>query len=209
LIAQVVFTILILWFINQQDSFYVPVDVPGRHSFRSVKLTEIGKFGLVRKARPSVPSHYHTGIDIRRPHANYVNEPIFPVARGVVISKKTNGPYAQLILEHHADGKIFWSLYEHIAGIIVNVHDTVDPEIPIARFMNREELQKNGWQFDHVHLEILKVCPIAMKPDEINPERYFAPYSLVCYTVSDLNKYYYDPVVFLTSQNERGEERLL
>jgi hypothetical protein len=51
---------------------------------------------------------------------------------------------------------LFWSLYEHIAGISVNTGDTVLPETPIARFMTKAEHNKHGWKFDHFHLEILK-----------------------------------------------------
>jgi murein DD-endopeptidase MepM/ murein hydrolase activator NlpD len=152
---------------------------------------------LLRKARPAVPAHLHTGIDIKRPNDNYLNEPIYPIAKGIVISKKTNGPYAQLIVEHYITGLKFWSLYEHIAGIVVDVHDSVEPAKPIGRFMNVNELKRYGWQFDHVHLEILKVRPLLLKPDKINPDRYYEPYSLICYLKKDLDKYYYDPLIFL------------
>ena len=192
-----------IFFLAQFDGtetlFNVPIDVPDRHSTKEIKLTSIGNFGLLRKARPSVPAHYHTGIDIKRPRDNYRNEPIFPITTGVVISIKTNGPYAQLIIEHRIQGKKLWSLYEHIAGITVNISDTVHQSIPIARFMNRKELTKFGWQFDHVHLEVLKVPPIALKPDKTNSARYYRSYSLVCFTKKDLEKYFYNPLKLFDS----------
>lgn len=175
---------------------YLPIDLGNRNDISKVKLSDIGDFGLLRKPRPNVPQHFHTGIDIKRPNNNYINEPIYPIAKGKVISKRDDDPYANIIIEHESEGFKFWSLYEHVAGIIVKVNDVVDPKKPIARFMNKEELNKNGWQFDHFHLEILKVKPIPLKPTKNFPERFYNSYSLVCYTGDDLEKYYYNPLNF-------------
>lgn len=79
---------------------HLPINVSNRISLGELSLTEIGAFGLRRKARPNVKSHLHTGIDIKRPDNNYMNNPIFPIAPGVVISKRDDGPFAQLIVEH-------------------------------------------------------------------------------------------------------------
>ena len=161
-----------------------------------VQLTHIGQFGILREARPHVPAHYHTGIDIMRPHKNYEDEPIFPIARGVVMSKRDDGPYAQLILEHDLKQLTFWTLYEHISGITVEVGDSVQPDIPVARFMNESELNKYGWQFDHFHFEILRAEPLKVEYDPSKPDRYFGSYTLMCYTESDLNTYFYNPIEF-------------
>jgi hypothetical protein len=77
------------------------------------------------------------------------------------------------------------------------VGDIVSPHEPIARFMNRQELDRYGWQFDHVHFEVLKVCPRPLKPTNKTPLRFFNTYSLECHTESDLEKYYYDPIAFM------------
>jgi len=180
-----------------KSQVYLPIELTDRTNISMVKLSDIGEFGLMRKPRPNVPQHYHTGIDIKRPSNNYINEPIYPIAKGKVISKRDDGPYANIIIEHELNGIKFWSLYEHVAGIKVKVNDNVDPRISIARFMNKEELDKNGWQFDHFHLEILKVKPVPLKPTKNYPERFYNSYSLVCYTISDLEKYYYNPLKFL------------
>jgi hypothetical protein len=108
----------------------------------------------LRKARPGIASHLHTGIDIERPHSNY--EPIFPIAKGVVISKRDDGAFAQLIIEHSVKGKKVWTVYEHIAGIVPKLNDVVDPMNPIARFMTREELNRFGWQFGTCTSRFLK-----------------------------------------------------
>lgn len=180
--------------INAQ--IFLPIEIPNHKDLSKVKLSEIGNFGLLRKPRLNVPAHFHTGIDIKRPNKNYSNEPIFPIALGKVISIRKDGPYANIIIEHDFDNMKFWSLYEHISGIKVKMNDIVNPNKAIARFMNTEESNKNGWQFDHFHLEILKVKPIPLKPIEGYPERFFKSYSLVCYTEDDLNKYYYNPLEF-------------
>jgi hypothetical protein len=143
-----------------------------------------------------VSSHLHAGIDIRRPHRNYVDEPVYPIAGGTVISKRTDGPYAQLIIEHEIGEKKFWSVYEHIAGISVGVASHVDPLVPVARFLNREELGKYGWQFDHMHLEVLREKPMPLKPVPKTPERFYRSYSLECTSPAMLNRYFYDPLDF-------------
>jgi hypothetical protein len=151
----------------------------------------------MRKPRPGIPAHFHTGIDIQRPSENYHNEPIFPVGKGVVISLRTDGPYAQLIIEHTSAPQIFWSVYEHITGIKVSVGDTANPWIPFARFMNKKELDTYGWQFDHVHFEVLKMRPQKIKPNPNNPNRLFRSYSLECFTPATLERYFYNPLHFL------------
>jgi hypothetical protein len=187
-------TFLILF----QEPILVPVNIKDRKDISKIQLTPIGTFGLVRKERKTVPSHLHTGIDIKRPTANYNNEPVFPLSEGKVISKRTDGPYAQVIIEHELNGRKFWTIYEHIAGIKVNVNDIVDPEKAIARFMNKAELNQYGWQFDHFHLEILKIKPMKLIPVKSHPDRFYNSYSLICFKKEDLDKYYYDPMDFIS-----------
>lgn len=193
-------TTLIFLFIQFQlfaQEVLLPIDANDRKSFAELRLSEIGEFGLMRKARPKVAAHYHTGIDIVRPGVNYKNNPIFPIAEGIVMSKRDDGPFAQLIIEHHIDGITFWTVYEHIAGIRVNVHDMVDAKIPIARFMNKEELNDYGWQFDHFHLEILKIPPARLNPHPNTPDRHFNSHTLICFSEEELHSYFYNPIEFL------------
>ena len=143
----------------------------------------------------------HTGIDIIRPTENYADEPIFPIASGKVISIRDDGPYAQIIIEHKiSDSKYIWSVYEHISGIVVKLNDNVSPDIPIARFMNKPELNKYGWQFDHFHLEIMKIEPQFRNPTGENPFLLYRTYWLDCFNENDLNKYYHNPLEFLESK---------
>jgi hypothetical protein len=190
--------LLLLFFLTRfgYSQILLPIDATDRTSVEQIQLTDLGQFGKYRKARPNIPGHYHTGIDIKRPHNNFLNEPVFAIAQGKVISKRTDGPYAQIILEHKMNNFVFWSLYEHVAGITVNVGEQVSSDKAIARFMNKTELNRFGWQFDHFHLEILKVRPVELKSSSSQPQRKFNSYTLVCYTEVDLNKYFYNPVVF-------------
>ena len=177
---------------------FLPIHTYDRSSPDQIRLTDIGVFGLWRKERANVPGHYHTGIDIRRPGQNYTNEPIYPISFGTVISVRNDGPYAQIIIEHNFQSEKYWTVYEHIAEIKVIVGDEADPMKPVARFMNKNELNRYGWQFDHVHLEILKQKPLPLAKDENNPMRYFNSYSLICYTKQQLLYYFYDPLDFLS-----------
>ena len=190
-------TFLIFSHATNNGGFFLPIQVTDRHEVGHIELTVIGQFGLLRKARPGIPAHLHTGIDFKRPTNNYDDEPIFPIAQGTVISKRDDGPYAQLIIEHEGD-EPFWTVYEHIAGIEVALFEPVTPDQPIARFMNLQELDRYGWQFDHFHFEVLKAPPIQLKVDGVqNPERLFASHTLTCYTEADLAEKFYDPMVFL------------
>ena len=188
---------LFILFTVLASEIVLPIRVENRKAIEQLRLTEIGKFAIIRKGRPTVPAHFHTGIDIKRPSQNYIDEPIFSVAEGTVISKRDDGAYAQLIIEHETGKLKFWTVYEHIAGISVSLHDQVTPGKPIARFMNKEELNRFGWQFDHFHFEVLKVAPLALKFDSSKPQRLFSSYSLICYSKSDLDRYFYDPLTFL------------
>lgn len=177
----------------------IPVDIYNRTEISLIKLTKIGMFGELRKERPGIPAHYHTGIDIMRPNPNFENEPIFSIAEGIVISVRDDGPFAQIIIEHSNNGNLFWSEYEHVAGIKVSVGDNVFENTVIARFMNKFELNKYGWQFNHFHLEILKQEPVQIIPNKNQPQHLFNTYNLTCYTLDELNFYYYNPLDFFNN----------
>ncbi len=200
-----IFGFIILFVLQNTSHLYaqtatrwlIPVYANNRQSFEEINLTAIGQFGEPRIARPNIPAHLHTGIDIVRPGANYDYEPVYSVGQGSVISIRDDGPFAQIIIEHLCDdGKLIWTVYEHLAGIRVKLGQSVDPFSPIARFMNRKELDEYGWQFDHLHFEILKIKPRPLIPDERKPFCYFGTYCLECYNARDLQEKYIDPLAF-------------
>ncbi len=179
---------------QESIGWYLPINVANRQSLENVRLTAIGEFGRQRQARPAVPAHLHTAIDLMRPKKNYVDEPIFPAAKGTVISLRTDGPFAQIIIEHHeSNSEIVWTVYEHIAEVSVELDEIVDPQRAIGRFFNKNELDKFGWQFDHLHFEILKQPPRRVKHDPRLPLRLYGAYTLECYNQDDLRKYYHEP----------------
>ena len=200
----VVFLIIICsdnLFGQQTIDCFLPIYTENRQSWETIHLTSIGQFGVLRKARPTIPAHLHTGVDIKRPNDNYENEFIFPIMPGKIISLRDDGPFAQIIIEHNQrDQKPIWSVYEHVAEITRTVGDVVNPYEPIARFMNTNELEQYGWQFDHLHFELLKRRPRHLKPTERTPLRFFGTYSLECFNKSDLEKHYYNPKVYFKSQ---------
>ena len=118
-----------------------------------------------------------------------------------MISQRADGPFAQIIIEHcTARGDTLWTVYEHVAGIRATVGDTVSPHRPVARFMNTEELNRHGWQFDHLHFEILKRRPRPVVAAPATPQRRFQSYSLECYAREQLGKYYHDPHDFFEAR---------
>jgi murein DD-endopeptidase MepM/ murein hydrolase activator NlpD len=193
--------LLVLSAPRTEQSWHLPIQTGDRQSWREVNLTTIGEFGTLREPRPGVPAHLHTGIDMKRPSDNYQDEPVYPAAAGVVISLRDDGPFAQIIIEHGMDraAKV-WTVYEHIAGIRVSVGQPVDPHTPVARFMNRAELDRHGWQFDHLHFEIMKAAPHPLTPSAQTPQRFFGNYWDRCYDDRDLEEYYFSPRHFLERQ---------
>lgn len=115
----------------------------------------------------------------------------------MVISKRTDGPYAQLILEHKLKTDTFWTLYEHIAEILVEINQEVDPNEEIARFFNKAELDLHGWQFDHFHFEVLKTPPKPIQPTPKLPHRQFMSFTLECFDETELLNRFHDPLTFM------------
>lgn len=175
------------------ESWKLPIESQNRESFRDMRLTKIGHFGMNRIARVRVPAHLHTAIDICRPDSNYVDSPIYAVGTGKVISMRDDGPYAQVIISH---GDTIWSVYEHISGITVSAGDSVKSNTIIGRFLNQQELNSYGWHFDHVHFELMKKRPAKRDTLPGQQNLHYATFALTCYTQKSLNENYYNPILF-------------
>ncbi len=192
------FCLLILWSTGVMAQVFTPIQTVDRKSVSTIELTNIGTFGILRKSREEVPAHLHTGIDIKRPKKDYSSPPfIFPIAIGKVVSKRDDGPFSQLIIEHQINDIKCWTTYEHIGGILVQLNDLVHPQKPIARFYTKEELDAYGWQFDHFHFEVIKVQPIKIQRNPNTPERLLSSYTLICYDQETLDTYFHHPLKFL------------
>ncbi len=171
----------------------------------SVRLTRIGDFGRLRRARPGIPAHLHTGVDIARPSRDYRHEPVYPAAVGVVVSLRDDGPFAQLIVEHCLDGGAkVWTVYEHVSGIACALGDTVSPERPLARFMDRRELDRYGWQFDHLHFEVMKSRPRPRPFDPRLPYCRYETFGLRCFDREEIERNYWHPLIFLKIAGDRA-----
>jgi murein DD-endopeptidase MepM/ murein hydrolase activator NlpD len=178
--------------------WYLPINAQDRTSVKELRLTSIGAFGHIRKARPGVSTHLHSGIDILRPGNNYTDEPVFAAGEGTIISMRDDGPLAQVIVMHQGPDDTVWTVYEHIAGISVEPGDRVSHRTTIGRFFNEKELSLYGRQFDHLHFEIMHVAPKALAPTGNLPFRRYASWALQCTTPSGLTAKYHDPMTFLS-----------
>jgi hypothetical protein len=108
-----------------------------------------------------------------------------------------NGPFSQIIIEHAFNGDTLWTVYEHLHVLKKSPGLHVTPFDTIAWYFNRNELNRYGWQFDHVHFEIMKVRPPRCKRSAENPHRRYYTYALTCYTKKELDERMEDPMVFL------------
>lgn len=178
----------------------LPVNHIDVDNIRKIHLTDIGSFGALRTARHHVPRHYHTGIDILRPTDNYQNEPVFPALEGKVVSLVDNGPYSQVILEHFWQGKPYWTVYEHFQLRPLRVGQPVLRTDTLGFFFGKDALNRFGWQFDHLHFEINRLQPMAVKPDPQHPQRFFLSYAVRCYTLKELHTHLLDPEAFLAGK---------
>jgi hypothetical protein len=192
------FSLLILFItVSLHGQWYFPANYLRITDPYKIKLTEIGGFGLLRKARPGIPGHYHTGIDIMRPDNEYNKQPVFPARDGVVVSIFDKGPYSQIIIKHTDMNRSYWTVYEHLHVRVNKFNIPVTPFDTIGYFFSKEELNRYGWQFNHFHFEILKLEPPKIKPSEINYLRYYKTFGIVCFSREELITRQENPLEFL------------
>jgi hypothetical protein len=73
--------------------------------------------------------------------------------------------------------------------------------------MNRRELNRYGWQFDHVHLEVMKAPPLPRQTDAGLPYCRYKTHGLACRSRQELLSRYQDPLAFLRSKTCPAGER--
>lgn len=174
-----------------------PLHSPYFHPERKLSLTAIGEFGLWRKDRPGIPGHFHSGLDLARPVPDQQEVLIHPVASGTLISIRQKGPWSQVIIEHGKGRSVWWSVYEHFIPDNAKPGDTVHPDRPIGRLMRIPELNQYGWQFNHLHLELMKSAPKPLKPTTHEPGRRYITHGLSCFTMEQLRSAYWNPADWL------------
>jgi len=154
-------------------------------------------FKSLRAPFGPVKLHYHTGTDIRKKNSSDPNdaagEPVYAIAAGRVIGIYDPPPQRRIIVEHRLpDETKVWSVYVHIIDEKVIIGQIVDCETIIARLMNARELDQYGREYNHVHLEIMKTKPARF-------DRFYQRETFTCYSEAEVDKYFYDPELFLKS----------
>ncbi len=154
----------------------LPINVTNRNNYEELVKRSLDGFGAYRTA-----GHKHAGLDIE----GRFGEPIYSI--GIGIAKVIYGeyPYKTVLIEHQLEnGEIVFSGYTHIEDIAVKENDVVDENTNIGRMFNKEEFIRSEFYKNHVHFEIRKTM-----------DRYKG-ISIKCYTMAELSKNFYDPLVF-------------
>ena len=87
--------------------------------------------------------------------------------------------------------------YEHIAGLNVSVHDWVTPARPIARsWIRKSWINMVGSSITFIS-RFWKSHRYLWNSIRLSLSVFFNSYSLVCYSKSDLDRAFYDPLTFL------------
>ena len=132
--------------------------------------------------------HLHTGVDLvnRGP-----GEEVFPAATGKVVSIYAKEPNRGVMIEHQLlTGETVWTVYVHVTKIMINLGEVVSCDSIIAHLMNADQLNKYGWEYNHLHFEVLK------KPRIARDGKYLS-YSTKCRTTKEVKRHFYDPIEFL------------
>jgi murein DD-endopeptidase MepM/ murein hydrolase activator NlpD len=169
----------------------LPLNTTDRQDWSTVFLEPDAHFKALRAPFDSVKLHYHTGIDLIKKTIGSPGEPVYAVAVGKVISIQDPPPKRRITIKHVLpNGEKIWSVYIHIIDEKVKTGDIVDSETVIARLMNANELAYHGWDYNHVHLEIMKKLPPYVS-------EFYQRKTFSCYTLEEVDKYFYDPNEYL------------
>jgi len=175
----------------------LPIKTGDRTDWSTVVLEHDAHFKAPRAPFDSVKLHFHTGIDLQNGNTIQPGEPVYPIAAGKVIAIEDPPPQRRITIEHrYTNRKKVWSVYIHIIEERVNVGDSVDTGTAIARLMNPAELETYGWDYNHVHLEIMKKLPPHVS-------EFYQRKTFSCYNEKEVDKYFYDPHEFLRKQFDK------
>ena len=174
----------------------LPLETDNRQNWSTIIMEPDAHFKALRAPFENVKLHYHTGIDLQSRNNNRPEESIYPIAAGKVIAIEDPPPQRRITIEHILpDRTKVWSVYIHIMAEKVKVGHIVNTETVIARLMNPVELENFGWEYHHIHLEIMKKLPPFAS-------EFYERKTFTCYTEDEVDEYFYDPVVFLRNHFE-------
>ena len=114
---------------------------------------------------------------------------VLAASAGKVVSIYAQEPHRAIMIEHFLPEKKVYTVYAHITNIQVEIGDKVDINSYIANLMNAEQLDRYGWEFNHLHFEILKTT-------RLGEDGKLLSYSTRCKTKKEIYRRYYDPILF-------------
>lgn len=170
-------------------SYYwkLPLRTDSRKDLKSVFWEHDAHFLAKRKG-----GHFHTGIDIMNPKGGLC-EKIFAASRGEVVSIYTIEPNRGVMIKHILPSReTVYSVYVHVTNVQVKIGDIVTSDTVIATLMDKQQLNNFGWEYNHLHFEILK------KPRTCEIGKILS-YSTKCRTIKEVEKHFYNPIDFLQS----------
>ena len=167
-----------LGFMNE---VFLPLEsFKNRANYEELKPRMLDGFGAYRTA-----GHKHAGLDIK----GGFTEPVYSIGIGVVKAIYGEFPYATVLIEHHLqNNEIIYSGYIHIEDIEVRVNQIVNQNTRLGRLFSEKEFKEADFYENHLHFEVRKTI-----------ERYRG-ISIKCVSIEELNKYFYDPVIFMKEQ---------
>ena len=170
-------------------SYYwkLPLKTDSRKDLKSVLWEHDAHFLAKRKG-----GHFHTAIDIMNPKGG-PGEKVFAASRGEVVSIYAIEPNRAVMIKHTLPSlETVYSVYVHVTNIQVKIGDMVTSDTIIATLMDKQQLNNFGWEYNHLHFEILK------KPRTCEIGKILS-YSTKCRTIKEVEKHFYNPISFLKS----------
>jgi murein DD-endopeptidase MepM/ murein hydrolase activator NlpD len=163
--------------VASQKGIFLPLaSFENRKSYNELSKRSLDGFGCYRKS-----GHKHSGLDIKAKFS----ENVYSIANGRVVAVYGKFPNETVVIKHNAsDGSNFFSSYTHITDILVKYNENVDENTVLGRVFNKNEFKKSGFRENHVHVEIRKTM------------NNYKTISVSCFTLNDLNRYFYNPSVY-------------
>ena len=166
--------------------WFIPLDLSNRKDFNKLFFEQDSHFLAKRSA-----GHLHTGIDITG-DSKSPGRKVLAAAAGKVVSIYAVEPNRAIIIKHILpSGTTIYSVYVHVTDIKVSTGDIVNSSSHIANLMNRKQLDLYGWDFNHLHFEILR------EPRTQEGTGKFLSFSTKCKTEEDVMKHFFNPELFL------------
>lgn len=134
--------------------------------------------------------HLHTGIDLINPMGGQ-GEKVYAAAAGRVVSIYAKEPNRSIMIQHSLPcGETLWTVYVHVGKVKVRLGELVRSDTVIAYLMDEHQLNYYGWEFNHLHFEVLKF-------PRINEVGKYLSFSTGCKTRKEVKKHFYNPIDFL------------